>query len=225
MKKLLTVSLLFVLLFSFLTAANAESKIIRKTIQKVVRPEITPSEPPEIGSESTPPEAPEAPKYEFEQAGTNKGINFDLGIGYLMGQSVLAGRGDVILADPMKLGTGLGLAEDALEYKVGLGVASGNDNSGSSIKSIPLFADATLYLKEKSFFGFDPFVGAGLNYNLYGSGQQTGGIGTEIYAGILNDFGFAGGKTSFTIGLQNIKVNNLRSASGLLISVSQPFTF
>lgn len=224
MKKTLAFLLLFAFTFSFLAAANAESKIIRKTIQKVVRPEITPSEPPEVGSESIPPETAEVPKYEFEKAGTNKGINFDLGIGFLMGQSVLVGRGNIILADPMKIGAELGLAEDALEYKVGLGVASGNDNSGNSINAIPLFADATLYLKEKSFFGFDPFVGFGLNYNLYGSGQQTGGFGTGLYAGILNDFGFSGGKTAFTLGLQNIKVNYLRSASGLLLSVSQPFT-
>jgi hypothetical protein len=156
------------------------------------------------------------------------GINADVALSYLFNRSgqsgAFLGRGDITFDDPLKLGAKIGLAEDAIEYKLGLGALIGNDINGNSIKSIPLFADAVLYLREGSLFGQDPFLGAGLNYNLLGSGSQIGGLGGQYYGGCLVNLGLPFGKTAIIIGYNVNRVNTLRSAEGVTLSVMQPLT-
>ncbi|MBI5400323.1 hypothetical protein HZB07_06970 [Candidatus Saganbacteria bacterium] len=224
MKKIIALLISLTLLLEG-NAILAQSKIIRKTIRKVVTPQIAPVQPPKTTATSevteTVPLPPPPPTFEVRLPQTNKGVfgwglNTDLTGKLLLGSILLSARGDVIFSDPLKLGEKMGLAEDAVEYKVGLGVAMSD-----KLKTIPLFADMTLYLKEGSLFGLDPMVGAGLIFNLYGTGRVSGGLGGQFYVGILNDFGFAD-KTLITLGYGTYNVGGSLSDSGLQIAISQP---
>jgi len=213
--------------FLFAGESDAQSKIISKTVKKVITPQITPAAPPktnpteEVTPEVTPPPPP--PDYEIKTIKENKGLfgwglNTDIGVNFLTGNGSLIGiRGDIIFSDPLKLGEKIGLAEDAFEYKIGLGYGSGNN-----FYTIPLLAEAVAYLKEGSLFGLDPFIGTGLIYNLSGTGPLSGGLGGQIYLGILNDFGFGSGKTGISLGFGSYKVAETYSANGVQLAVSQP---
>jgi len=120
------------------------------------------------------------------------------------------------------MGEKIGLAEDAVEYKLGLGYAFGNDSNNNQLRSIPLFADAVIYLKENSLFGMDPYVGAGCNFNLYGTGQKSGGMGAQFYSGVLADFGFSSGKTALALGYSSYRVEGSGSTGGFAFTVTQP---
>lgn len=222
-----------------LEQAQAQSKIIRKTVKKTIQPPIAPEPAPqkvstqEINSEVPPPPPP--PTQDVVTPKTEKGLfgwgrNVDLGALYLINRSgqsgllgVLAARGDLVFSDPLLLGEKIGLAEDAVEYKLGLGLAFGNDVNNNPINSIPLYADTLIYLKEGAFFGMDPYLGFGLNYNLYGTDQKSGDWGGQIYTGVLVDFGSDLGKTKIAVSYNSIKVSNIRLAEGISISITQPF--
>lgn len=240
MKQLRCCSILLVLFclasFAF-DQAGAQNKVVKKTIHKVITAPVAPVEAPknvpskEVLAVPAPPPPPATYEIEYKEASKGLfgwGLNADLGALYLLnsrGQTgllgVLGGRADIIFSDPLKLGAKIGLAEDALEYKAGLGLIYGNDTSNNSIKSLPLLADATLYLKEGSFFGLDPYVSAGLNLNLFGSGSQSGGLGWQFSGGVLVDFGL-GNKTAISLGFNSFRVSNLRLAEGLALTISQP---
>jgi hypothetical protein len=228
MKKVIGSLLLLTLTIACLTvAADAANKTIHKTIKKVVSPQITPLAPPKTDANqevlpATPPPPPPAVS-DTNLPKESKGIfgwgwNTDVGLNYVSGTgSVFGLRGDVVFADPLKLGAKVGLAEDAVEYKVGLGAGWGNN-----FKTIPLLADVVLYLKEGSLFGLDPYISAGLNYNLYGTGRVSGGLGGQASLGILADFGFDAGKAGISLGYGNYRVADTYSASGIQLCVSQP---
>ncbi|MFH1387212.1 MAG: hypothetical protein ABIH50_06070 [bacterium] len=223
MNNIFCLSLLITLLFSSTLPALAQSKVIKKTVRKVVTPQITPVAPPKIDvipkvvPEIPPPPPPvitvkpEAPKGMF-----GWGVNADLGAKILSGSLLLGARGDLIFTDPLLLGEKIGLAEDAVEYKLGLGFAFSD-----KLKTVPLFADAVVYLKEGSLFGLDPFIGAGLIFNLYGTGKISGGLGSQLYLGILADLGWES-RTAFSLGCATYKVGDNLTDSGVFLSVSQP---
>lgn len=224
--KYLSILLGLALIFGLASNAEAQTKIIRKTVKKVVRPQITPVQPPKTETTKevvpdVPPPPPPLLTYEVTTIEEDKGLlgwglNTDIG-GKLLFGSLMAGiRGDLIFADPLTLGEKIGLAEDAVEYKLGTGFVMSD-----KLKSIPLFADAIVYLKEGSLFGLDPYVGAGLIYNLYGTGKVSGGLGGQIYLGILADFGLDQ-RTAVSLGYGSYKVGNNLSDSGLFLNISQP---
>ena len=236
---ILTFGFILAMLYSFCFGSPAEAqKIIRKTVRKIVKPSIAPTPAPKITTSEVvpvpPPPPPPPPSYEVETPGSNKGLfgwglNTDLSGAYAItsGQTGLLGmlgaRGDIVFADPLKLGSRIGLAEDALEYKVGLGYILGNDNSNNPLNSFPLYADAVLHLKEGSLWGLDPYVGLGVNFNLIGTNATSGGTGSQIYGGALVDFGSAAGKTGITISYNTLNVGTIRSASGISFGITQPF--
>jgi hypothetical protein len=239
MRKLTSLLIIISLLLICSDHALAQSKVIRKTIKKVVTPEIAPTPPPETTStkEANPILPPPPPPPPITEVDTLKeepglfgwGINTDLNGSYLINRTgqqgllgVLAVGGDIIFDDPLAIGSRIGLAEDAVEYKAGLGLAFGNDINNNPIFSLGLSTDAVLYLKEGSLFGLDPFVGAGLNLNLVGTDSKIGGLGGQLYGGILADLGLGAGKTGFSIGYNSIKVADSRLAEGLFFSVTQP---
>ncbi|MFH1826253.1 MAG: hypothetical protein ABH823_03055 [bacterium] len=231
--KILSIIVIFILCSSTCGA-------LQPTPKKLANPAITPmptyTEASTQESEPAPPIPPAPPAYltvaEREKAGLlGWGRNADCGSFYIMNHTgqqglfgLLAARGNIIVDDPWSLGTRINLAEDAVEYKIGLGFALGNGLNNQPIWSIPFFADALIYLKEKSLFGFDPFVGFGLNINLMGTDSTMGGFGSQIYLGILKDFGFKSGQTRFALGLTTIKVST-RTAAGITLAVSQPTIF
>ena len=213
---------------------EAQSKVIKKTVKKVVTPQIAPVEAPKTvpspEAVSEPPAPPTEEELEVILPEESKGlfgwgINTDIGGSFLFNNNggLFGARGNIIFSDPLKMGAAIGLAEDAFEYKLGLGAVAGKDGNNNLLRSLPLYADTTLYLKEGSLFGLDPFIGAGLNLNLYGSDQKSGGLGGEFYGGILADFGFEAGKTAFTLGYGSNKVEGGLYTEGVYLLVSQPF--
>ncbi|MFH1542744.1 MAG: hypothetical protein ABIE84_06640 [bacterium] len=237
MKKTFLPVVLLLLVSFLISPVAAQNKIVRKTVTKIVRPPIaaTPA-PQKIETDENVPLPPPPPTSQYEVAlpGESKGlfgwgINTDLNGVYattvnqngLLG--LLGGRVNMLFTDPAMIGTKLGLAEDALEYKAGLGLIFGSSNSRAAINSIPLYADAVLYLREKSFFGQDPYVGIGLSLNLYGTGGISGGMGSQLYGGLLFDFGSSMGKMGISAGMQTLNVGTALSASGVFFQVTQPF--
>ena len=210
---------------------EAQNKLIRKTITKVIQPEISSVSAPTVTTvEANPtlsPAPPPPPNYDVTPVTEDKGLlgwgqNIDLGGFIQAGNGVLGFRANWLFADPWQLGSKIGLSEDAVEYKVGTGLAFGSDLNNNAINTIPLFADAVVHLKEGSLFGQDPYVGAGLNYNLYGTDSNFGTWGGQFYGGVLVDFGFASGKTGLEIGYSALRVGDIRSAKGISFSVRQP---
>lgn len=235
MKKIVNLTIITTLIISFALATTqageAQTKIIRKSIRKVIRPEITPTQAPKVSTvEATPtlsPAPPPPPNYEVTTTTEDKGLlgwgqNIDIAGLLQGGNGSLGFRANWLFADPWKIGSKLGLAEDAVEYKLGTGLLFGSDINNNAINTIPLFFDTVLYLKEGSFFGLDPYVGAGLNYNLYGTGSKIGTWGGQLFGGILVDFGLASGKTGLELGYGALRVGDNLSAKGIFFSVRQP---
>jgi hypothetical protein len=196
----------------------------------LTEPPIAPATPPEVdGSEQilTPPPAPTA---EFKALEKERGLfgrdmNCNLFASYIF-QNSLNGIGTAglkaVFADPNHYGEKLGLAEDALEYKVGLGVALGYDIDSRLTFSIPLITEAALYFKEGSLLGMDPFVAAGLNLNLLGTDFKFGGLGLQLYGGVMKDLGWFGGKSGIAIGYNRMLVEGSRLVQGYYIGVIHP---
>ena len=143
----------------------------------------------------------------------------------------LALRADVVLDDPLALGTMVGLQANAIKYKVGLGGVYGVDINGNRIKSIPLYADVVVGLPADWMGGLETYIGGGINYNLYGNqlnanSERTGPIGAQAYVGVMADLGL-GGKTGFEIGYGAVRTGGdpaTVSAKGLMLSVTQMIT-
>lgn len=121
------------------------------------------------------------------------GLNTGYTVGYLMGNSVIVARGDLILGDAMGIGPMLGMSEDAVEWKIGLGGAlASKDINDNERKAIPLFIDGVLNIPADVMGGVESYVGGGVNYVLYGSGKETGSYGGQVYYGIQGDIGLGG---------------------------------
>jgi hypothetical protein len=150
------------------------------------------------------------------------GLNTSVSLGYIAGKSTMVGRADLILGDPLAMGTMLGLSEKAISYRIGLGGASGNDINDNTIKAIPLFVDGILNLPADMMGGLETYVGGGLNYTLYGTDRKVGTYGAEIFVGMQGDIGL-GSKSMLEVGYEAVRCGdtNKRSAKGLSIMVGQ----
>ena len=147
------------------------------------------------------------------------GLNTDVALGYIAGKSVMVGRADLLLDDPLALGSMFGLSARAINYRIGIGGASGNDINDKSMKAIPLFVDGILNLPADWMGGIESYVGGGLNYTVYGSGQKTGTSGIQVFAGVTGDLGL-GGKSFVEVGYSAIRPDK-RSGKGVGISFGQ----
>ncbi|MBU1026360.1 MAG: hypothetical protein KKA31_01355, partial [Candidatus Margulisbacteria bacterium] len=201
--------------------------------RKVITPEIAPVAPPDTGEatdesdDDMPPPPPPPPTVTTREVVPLKsstglfgwGLSTDLSALVLSGDKSLWGiRGNLVFFDPLALGGKIGLAEDAIEYKLGLGYVSASD-----FYSIPLYADVVVYLREGSLFGLDPYVGAGLINNISGTGSASGGLGGHIYVGVLTNWANDAGRTSISLGHGTYKVADAYSASGIFLAITQPF--
>ena len=135
----------------------------------------------------------------------------------------LGGSLDLKFDDPWQLGRRLGLAEDALEYSLGLGLTLGFDDGGRAFFSFPLECGARLYLSESSLWDADPFCGLALDLNLIGTGGQTGGVGLKLYGGLRKDFGLPAGKLDLALGLGSQRVGDARALNTFYLTVGRPF--
>ena len=119
------------------------------------------------------------------------GMNTGATLGYLAGNSVMVARGDLILADALGIGPMLGLSDDAVNWKIGLGGAMGKDINDNEKKAIPLFIDGIINIPA-DVMGVASYIGGGVNYVLYGSEKKAGSYGGQIYYGIKGDIGLGG---------------------------------
>ena len=120
------------------------------------------------------------------------GLNTGYTVGYLAGNSVIVARGDMILSDAMGIGPMLGLSEDSVMWKLGLGGAMGKDINDNEKKAIPLFIDGIINIPAEVMGGVESYVGGGVNYVVYGSEKMGGSYGGQIYYGIQGDVGLGG---------------------------------
>ncbi|MFC1571735.1 hypothetical protein ACFL31_04200 [Candidatus Margulisiibacteriota bacterium] len=143
-----------------------------------------------------PPASPSARPVAAGEALFGLGLNTGYSVGYVAGNSIVAARGDLILADALAIGPMLGLSEDAVSWKVGLGAATGKDINDKSVSSIPLFVDGVVAIPADLLGGIASYVGGGLNYALYGSRaagtKRLGSVGGQVYYGIQGDVGLGG---------------------------------
>ncbi|MBN3032649.1 MAG: hypothetical protein JW873_00960 [Candidatus Saganbacteria bacterium] len=139
----------------------------------------------------------------------------------------LGAKAEVVLDDMFGLGSMVGLTANSVKWKVGLGGHYGVDINGTRIKAIPINLDAMVMLPAEWIGGMATYVGGGLNYTIYGSGQKAGSYGAEVYVGMLTDLGLGLGKTGIELGWAAIRANGSSpalSAKGLTLSVSQMVT-
>jgi len=122
------------------------------------------------------------------------GWGLDTGVtgGYVAGNSVIVVRGDLLLGDGLQLGPWLGLSEDTIEWKIGLGAALGTDTAGTAARAVPLFVDGIINLPADWMFGIENYVGGGVNYVLYGTGRAGGSYGGQVSYGLQGDVGLGG---------------------------------
>jgi hypothetical protein len=169
---------------------------------------------------------PPPPASEFPVLKDNPGLfrwrcPAELNANYLL-FSTVGGSLDLKFDDPWQFGRRLGLAEDALEYSLGLGLTLGFDDGGRSFFSFPLECGARLYLPEGSLWGADPFCGLALDLNLLGTGGQTGGTGLKLYGGLRQDRGQPLGRLDLAFGVGSQRVGDARAINTFFLTLGRP---
>jgi hypothetical protein len=245
MRKLVALLVVFGLLIGVAGVYSADAavakkapakKVVKKVTKKVVKKavkvapkkapaKVAPAPPPPPPVAPVPPPPPPKPVVSAPAAPAGLfglGWNTSVSAGYLMGKSVMVGRADLVLDDPLGIGSMLGLSAKAVNYRVGLGGATGNDGNDKTMKAIPLFIDGILNLPADMMGGIESYVGGGVNYVLYGTDQKTGTYGIQAFVGAKGDLGL-GGKSFAEVGYSIIRCGdaNKRSAKGISISVGQ----
>jgi hypothetical protein len=216
-------------------AKKAVKKVTKKVVKKAapkVAPKVAPIAPPPPPVAPVPPPAPVAVKAAPSAALFGWGVNTAWTGTYLMtGKGKINGglgaKAEVVLDDMFGLGSMVGLQANSVKWKIGLGGLYGVDINGTRIKAIPVNFDGVVMLPAEWMGGMSTYVGGGLNYTVYGSGQTSGAYGAEVYVGMLTDLGLGMGKTGFELGWAAIRANGSTpalSAKGLTLSVSQMLT-
>ena len=154
------------------------------------------------------------------------GLNTDINVGYLMNKSILFGRANIVLPDPLGLGPIVGLSADSVKYKLGLGGFSGNDNADVKFQGVPIYLDGVINLPEDLLGGIKSYLSGGINYLVYRTGKTSGSIGGQIAFGIAGNIGL-GSDTCLELGYSILRTGDkavARSSKGLTISVGQAIT-
>jgi len=172
-------------------ATIARMKVWKAQAEAAVAPPPPPPPPPRRVAPPPPP-APVSRAKPATMGLFGMGLNTGYSVGYLMGNSVIVGRGDLILGDAMGIGPMLGLSDDAVSWKIGLGAAMGKDYSDNEKKAIPLYIDGVLDIPADAMGGIESYVGGGVNYIVYGSEKKAGSYGGQVYYGIQGDIGLGG---------------------------------
>lgn len=122
------------------------------------------------------------------------GLKTSADVGYITGSgstaSILAG-GSIVLDDPMAMGSMIGLADDAVNFKLGLGLTYGKDQADRTFNAVLITFDTVLNLPEDMMGGVASYVGGQANYPVYKS-DVTGVIGGFVYGGLKGDVGLGG---------------------------------
>ncbi|NQT30115.1 MAG: hypothetical protein HQ596_06060 [Candidatus Saganbacteria bacterium] len=165
----------------------ARLKKLKAVLQVQGIEEVTTPPPP------APPVPPPPPPPKVTSAGMfGMGVTTDWTVGYVMGNSIIVARADILMGDGLGIGPMLGMASDAVNWRIGLGGAMGKDINDNEKKAIPLFVDGLINIPADVMGGIESYVGGGVNYVLYGSGQEMGSYGGQVYYGIQGDIGLGG---------------------------------
>lgn len=214
----------------------AAKKVMKKVVKKAVKkaapkaapmrapaapapvPPVAPVPPPPPAPVSVRPVAPSQGIFGWGINSNLSGIYANNGKGLL---GTLAGRGDIVIDDPLALASFVGLSANSLKYKVGVGAVYGKGSADKNIRAIPVYVDALLNLPADLMMGVETYVSGGANYVLYGSGAKTGKSGLQVEAGIKVDLGLGLGKTDIALGYSIVRANT-ESAKGITLSVGMP---
>jgi hypothetical protein len=192
--------------------AKTKAKTARATLEKQIAtlqkkiadqeaamapPPPPPPPPPPVAVPPPPPPVKAAPPAPASTGMFGMGIQTAAEVGMTAGMVGLSGN--VLLADPMGLGTMIGLPANAVQYKLGLGYFSGNDKNSNTWKAMPITIGGVINLPADMMGGVETFIGGGINYVVYRTGQTGGSSGGDIYVGAQGDLGM-GGKTYGELG-------------------------
>lgn len=170
-----------------------------KRLAEAEAAEMAPPPPPSRVAPPPPPPRRVAPPPPEGAGMLGMGVNTSVEIGLIAGMVGLTGN--VLLEDPMGIGPMIGLPANAVQWKLGLGYAQGKDTNSNDWKCIPLIIDGVINLPADVMGGVESFVGGGLNYVIYRTGQTGGSYGVQAYVGIQGDMGLGlGGKTYGEVG-------------------------
>jgi len=146
-------------------------------------------------------------------------------LGYIGGEgetrSILADAA-VVFADPLSMGSMIGLSADAIAYKAGLGLTYGNPKYGTvNFNAILLTGDAILNLPAEWMGGVKSYVGAQVNFPVYNTATVSGQVGGLLYAGIKGDLELGlGGDTYAEVGYGAVRRTG-QSTRGIALKVGQ----
>ena len=205
--------------------AKTKVKKTRATLQKQIAalkakiaaskvvfvPPPPPPPPPPVAVPPPPPPVRVAPPAPAPTGLLGMGINTCMEGGLIAGMVGLSGN--VLLADPMGLGAMVGLPANSVVYKLGAGYAQGNDINSQTWKAIPLTLGGLVMLPADMMGGIESFVGGGINYVVYRTGQTGGSIGGDVYVGMQGDLGL-GGKTYGQVGYSILRTGSDTSKGG-----------
>jgi len=194
---------------------------------EVMAAEAAPPPPPPPPRRATPPPpetrtvAPRAvPKKAQPDSMFGLGIRTTIDGGYITGSGKTAsfiGGAAMIMDDAMALGPMMGMAEDAVKYKIGLGGTYGKDYSDHTFNAILVTFDGILHLPDE-WTGMQSYVGGQVNYPVYKS-DVAGAPGGAVYCGIQGDAGLGG----LTYGEVGYGANRREgySTKGFLVKIGQ----
>jgi hypothetical protein len=151
------------------------------------------------------------------------GILTDGSLLYIAGNSTIGYRTDLILSDVLGIGPAMGLSSDAIKFKIGIGYTQGKDINDNEWKTIPIFLDS-LTVFPADVLGVESYIGGGINYVVYRTGQKSGNIGGQVYAGIQGDLLGIGSNTYGEVGYSVIRTGQEKpafSSKGVSISIGQ----
>jgi len=201
-------------------AKKAVAKPVKRVLPKAAPVPPAPPPPPPVGR--VPPAAPVVAKPAAVAGLFGLGWNTDVSLGYLANKSVMVARADLILDDPLGLGSIVGLGANAVKYRIGLGGANGSDANSRTMKAIPLFAEGVINLPAGMMGGLQSYIGGGLNYVVYGNESKAGNYGVQAFLGVKGNIGL-GGNSFAEVGYQVLRSGSTikYSAKGVSLTVGQ----
>jgi len=223
--------LLSALLLLALAPAQAYYPQTIATAKIIVPPPIAPLEPlqPDAGTTFSPAPLPPTPiSNEADPLAQPKGW-FNWGRNGEINSAAMIGNGWYLTAgsalafeDPWRLGEKLGLAEDAIVYKAGLTFGFGNTPGKVFFSLLQGVGETTVYLREGSLFGLDPFIGAAFMLNISGTDNSSGGLGLRLFGGAAMDLAFGLGRAEVAAGYETDRSGRTHAAEGLFFAVRKP---
>jgi len=186
----------------------AKKKVVKKAVvKKPAPPPMVAPPPPPPPMVAPPPPPPPPPVRAAAPTGLlGMGLMTEADLGIVAG-NMIGLLGSVVLPDPMGLAGMIGMPANAVSYKLGVGYAQGKDKNSADWKAVPIIVDGVLSLPADMMGGIESYVGAGINYVVYRTGQTGGSLGGQAYAGVQGDLGL-GGKTYGQVGIGYLRTGD-----------------